>query len=578
MRYSFPSTSYFEELSSEKVQSNNAEESDALKRHIMKAQDDAVSDVIISLNGVAKNIESFTKTSERNAVTAEAVMIKSKEASALALNNYATASANIAKEHSTVAEQLHTVEVSLMESAKRLTSSEELEEESLQKEKEENEKGTNLIHEVKEKIIGLESASLVIKEREMIAEISDILQNEREKVSREINDFEIKNLKNDINNLSEASNRIDDLNILSSAMVEEQIKDDKTILDIQEKAVNYENQSIENKILIEEKEKEIFALKNSMFVFVNKIMDIEKTFGSEIEKINSDKSLKKLEKKLLDLQDFEIKLAFENKKINFDVEESEKLKNEILEDELNGLKDMEGKFLKLNEVISKKNEKNIYDIENLNASFSALEKKNSDDLKELKLLQSGGDNDLMDNLEKLQDKQHSLTDSTKNFFVRSETEFRQKNLLINEKSDLLNNEFIIMKSNFDDSLDNYDIQNKISSHIDVSSIENIKMKIDTNILNLDNSIHAKVMKVTEDEIFTMNQNLITSSNQEKEKTRVSAKFYFNLLIFLFFSCFFYNSIKYYSIFNFTVFFFLLYLVMYYCMQFNLFMIVNITIN
>lgn len=544
----------------------------------MKAQDDAVSDVIISLNGVAKNIESFTKTSERNAVTAEAVMIKSKEASALALNNYATASANIAKEHSTVAEQLHTVEVSLMESAKRLTSSEELEEESLQKEKEENEKGTNLIHEVKEKIIGLESASLVIKEREMIAEISDILQNEREKVSREINDFEIKNLKNDINNLSEASNRIDDLNILSSAMVEEQIKDDKTILDIQEKAVNYENQSIENKILIEEKEKEIFALKNSMFVFVNKIMDIEKTFGSEIEKINSDKSLKKLEKKLLDLQDFEIKLAFENKKINFDVEESEKLKNEILEDELNGLKDMEGKFLKLNEVISKKNEKNINDTENLNASFSALEKKNSDDLKELKLLQSGGDNDLMDNLEKLQDKQHSLTDSTKNFFVRSETEFRQKNLLINEKSDLLNNEFIIMKSNFDDSLDNYDIQNKISSHIDVSSIENIKMKIDTNILNLDNSIHAKVMKVTEDEIFTMNQNLITSSNQEKEKTRVSAKFYFNLLIFLFFSCFFYNSIKYYSIFNFTVFFFLLYLVMYYCMQFNLFMIVNITIN
>jgi hypothetical protein len=29
------------------------------------------------------------------------------------------------------------------------------------------------------------------------------------------------------------------------------------------------------------------------------------------------------------------------------------------------------------------------------------------------------------------------------------------------------------------------------------------------------------MKVTEDEIFTMNQNLISSSNKEKEKTRVS---------------------------------------------------------
>ena len=539
--YFFSFASYFEETSSEKVQSNNAEESDALKRHIIKAQDDAVSNVMISLNGVAKNIESFTDTSERNAATAEAVMIKSKEASALALNNYATASADIAKEHFAAAEQLHTVEVSLMESSLRLASSEKLEEEASQKEKEDNEKGTNLVLEVKEKIIVLESASLAIKETEMIAEISDILQKEREKVSREINDFEIKNLKNDMNDLSEASNRINDLNTLSTAMIEEQIKDDKTILDIQEKAVNYEHQSIENKILIEEKEKEIFALKNSMFVFVNKIMDIEKTFGSEIEKINSDKSLKKLEKKLLDLQDFEIKLAFENKKINFDVEEIEKLKNEILEDELNGLKDMEGKLLKLNEVTSKKNEKNINDIENLNISFSTLENKNLDNLKELKLLQSGGDNDLMDNLEKLQDKQHSLTDSTTNFFVRSETEFRQKNLLVNEKSDLLNNEFSIMKSNFDDSLDNYDIQHKISAHIDIASIENIKMKIDKNILNLGNSIHAKVMKVTEDEIFTMNQNLITSSNQEKEKTRVS--FFINFSIFLIFFLFPDNSDK-----------------------------------
>ena len=517
------------------MQSNNAEESDALKRHIIKAQDDAVSDVMISLNGVAKNIESYTETSERNAATAEEMMMKSKEASALALNNYA---ADIAKEHTAVAEQLHTVEASLMESSQRLVSSEKLKEESSQKQKENNEKEMNLIHEVKEKIIGIE---IVIKETEMIAEISDILEKEREKVSREINDFEINNLKNDINDLSVASNRIDDLNALSSTMIEEQIKDDKTILDIEEKTVDYENQSIENKILIEEKEKEIFALKNSMFVFVNKIMDIEKTFGSEIEKINSDKSLKKLEKKLLDLQDFEIKLAFENKKINLDVEEIEKLKNEILEDELNGLKDMEGKILKLNEVTSKKNEKNINDIENLNVSFSALENKNIDNLKELKSLQSGGDNDLMDNLEKLQDKQHSLTDSTTNFFVRSETEFRQKNLLVNEKSDLLNNEFSIMKSNFDDSLDNYDIQHKISAHIDIASIENIKMKIDKNILNLDNSIHAKVMKVTEDEIFTMNQNLITSSNQEKEKTRVS--FFINFSIFLIFFLFPDNSDK-----------------------------------
>ena len=383
---------------------------------------------MISLNGVAKDVEACAETSDRNAATAAAVKIESEEVIAAAMNSHATATADLKKEYASVVDQLHIVESSLQESSQRLTSSEKLNEESFQKDNEkDNEKDTILLHEVNQKIQGLEAESLDIKESEKIAEISDILKNEREKVSREFNDFEMKKLKKDIDDLSLASNSITEFNTISSAMIEEQMKIDKSVLEIQEKSRIHENQSIENKILIEEKEKEIFALKNSMYVFVNKIMDIEKTFGSELEKMNSDKSLKKLEKKLLDLQDFEIKLAFENKKINFDIEEKEKLQNEILENELNGSKEMEEKLLKLNDVTSKKTEKISEDIENLNLSFSALEIQNLKNLKELKLLQSGGDNDLMDSLEKLQDKQHSLTDSTKNFLVRSETEFRQKN-------------------------------------------------------------------------------------------------------------------------------------------------------
>ena len=504
------------------MQSSNAQESETLRRHVTQARDDAVSDVINSLNDVAKDVGTFSGTSERNAVTAAAAITASEEMLGNALNEKATALAeDMKKEHFSVVDQLQVVEGSLKESSQRMSNSEILTQELSQNEKYENEKGTILLNDVQQKIGGLENMSLEINETEMITEISEILKKEREKMALESNDNEMKILKNEIQDLRVASDRVVEVDAKSSALAVEQAKNDESVRGIQEKSTLSDNQSIENKIFIEEKEKEISEMKSSMYEFVNKIMDIEKTFGSELEKMNSDKSLKKLEKKLLDLQEFEIKLAFENKKIDIDMEEIEKLRNEILEDELNSSKEMEEKMFKLNEVTSKKSEKVTEDTQNLNFSFSKLEIQNLKDLKELKTLQSGGDNDLMDNLEKLQDNQHKLADSTKNFFVRSETEFRQKNLFVNEKAESLNNELSLIKTTFDDSLNKYNTQNKIASHHDVSSIENIKKKIDENILNLDNSIHAKVMKVTEDEIFTMNQNLISSSNKEKEKTRVS---------------------------------------------------------
>lgn len=524
------------------MQSSNAQESETLRRHVSQARDDAVNDVISSLNDVAKDVKMFSGTSERNAVTAAAAITANEEMLGNALNEKTTAIAeDMKKEYSSVVDQLQVVDSSLRESSQRMSNSETLTEELSQNEKNENEKGTILLSDVQQKIDGLENASLEINETEMIAEISEILKKERQKMALESNDNEMKILKNEIQDLRIASNRVVEVEMKSNTLAVEQMKNDVSLLSIQEKSILSDNQSIENRILIEEKEKEISEMKSSMYEFVTKIMDIEKTFGSELEKMNSDKSLKKLEKKLLDLQEFEIKLAFENKKIDIDMEEIEKLKNEILEDELNSSKEMEEEMLKLNDVTSKKSEKVTEDIKNLNFSFSKLEIQNLKNLKELKTLQSGGDNDLMDNLEKLQDNQHKLADSTKNFFVRSETEFRQKNLLVNEKAESLNNELSVIKTAFDDSSNNYNIQNKISSHHDVASIENIKKKIDENILNLDNSIHAKVMKVTEDEIFTMNQNLISSSNKEKEKTRVSMKYSCMFILKCIASCHFYVS-------------------------------------
>ena len=507
------------------MQSNNAQESDTLRHHVTQTRDDALSDVINSLNGVAKDVGTFSGTSERNAVTAAAMITANEEMVGNALNDKATTIAgDLKKEYSSVLDQLQVVETSLEESSQRMSKSDTLVQELSQNEKNENEKGTILLNDVQQKIYGLENALLEINETEMISEISEILKKEREKMALENNENEVRNLKNEIQDLREASNRVVKADINNNALAEEQLKNDEDVLNIQEKSILSDNQSNENKILIAEKEKEISTVKSSMYEFVNKIMDIEKTFGSELEKMNSDKSLKKLEKKLLDLQEFEIKLAFENEKVNIDMEEIEKLKNEILEDELNSSKEMEEKLLKLSVATSEKSGKVTEDIQNLNFSFSKLEIQNLKDLKELKLLQSGGDNDLMDHLEKLQDKQHRLTDNTKNFFVRSETEFRQKNLVVNEKAESLNHELSVLKSTFDDTLNNYNIQNTITSHHDISSIENIKKKIDENILNLDNSIYAKVMKVTDDEIFTMNQNLISSSNKEEEKTRVSTKY------------------------------------------------------
>ena len=501
-----------------------------LRRESKKEQRAAASSLSAALVFIRNDVERLKETARETARIAAEAENNRISAEKLSLLEEPSTLSDVAPVPVVTAEELESLlrQVELLERELTATSAAMLQEEQEQFrfELSERKKEQEAMMKAKENVSSYEKAVLAgieadrIAKEAMIESINKKKENEMNERNKEINQ-----IQSDLSQLERSTSAIDRLEESSKMMetVEGENREDAEML--LDKVNQLEIAGDEQKKRIQEEKQGISGLESMMKGLTERLFKSQDAIAAAavIQKKNSNELIPSAERRVRESSEMQESTEGRDGKLSSQLEAIENEKEKEVMANMAERRRVEDRIASLSEISEMKIEDITKEIDSMYTQLEAAEKANKNERIVLKSSQLYANADLIDGIEKLQDKQSSMNEFAKISIMRSETDFRKKIQAASDKIEVDAVGVQKAKSRFDSLLADASSQLSRKQNSNNEKLKNTERNINEKIEDLSDSVDAVIAETANRGIAEFNREYRQETAGAVRETKVGVE-------------------------------------------------------
>ena len=333
---------------------------------------------------------------------------------------------------------------------------------------------------------------------------------------------EINQIQSDLSQLERSTSAIDRLEESSKMMETVEGKNRKDAEMLLDKVDQLEIAGDEQKERIQEEKQGISGLESMMKGLTDRLFKSQDAIAAAavIQKKNSNELIPSAERRVRESSEMQESTEGRDGKLSSQLKAIENEKEKEVMANMAERRRVEDRIASLSEISEMKIEDITKEIDSMYTQLEAAEKANKNERIVLKSSQLYANGDLIDGIEKLQDKQSSMNEFAKISIVRSETDFRKKIQAASDKIEVDAVGVQKAKSRFDSLLADASSQLNRKQNSNNEKLKNTERNINEKIEDLSDSVDAVIAETANRGIAEFNREYRQETAGAMRETKV----------------------------------------------------------